>query len=221
MDAAHALSPCARLLSDAPAGQEAEADADSAGARARLRPLGECEVSPCHADKSQKCGGVDRLLVYSFVCTPGDNTTGDRQATQPSRQVGRALPTSYGSANGTIWLPAEEDFTLQAKDSWFYNAALGVRLPSELRKMYETSSGGNTGLIISIGPFANGSVPLDQLAAAKALGTYVRRCYNSARNTVASSPPISVSNKTLSIVPAVPSAVEIGTASASDVLLPL
>eukprot|EP01045_Picozoa_sp_COSAG04_P055116 COSAG04_NODE_25008_length_313_cov_0.953271_1_plen_37_part_01 len=34
---------------------------------------------------------------------------------------------------------------------------------------YETSSGGNTGLIISIGPFANGSVPPDQAAAAAAL----------------------------------------------------
>jgi len=106
-----------------------------------------------------------------------------------------------------MWLPAEEDFTLQDKDSWFYNAALGVRPPSELRTMYETSSGGNTGLIISIGPFANGSVPPDQAAAAKALGTYVRRCY-SALNTVASSPPGSASNKTLTIVPAVPSAVD-------------
>lgn len=73
--------------------------------------------------------------------------------------------------------------------------------------MYETSSGGNTGLIISIGPFANGSVPPDQAAAAKALGTYVRRCY-SALNTVASSPPGSASNKTLAIVPARPSAVD-------------
>ena len=105
------------------------ADVSSAAVRAAVRPLAECEVSPCHANKDQMCGGVDRLLVYSFVCKPGDN------ATAVAQQVGRPPPTSYGAPNGTVWLPAEEDFTLQEKDSWFYNAQLGVRTPAELRTM--------------------------------------------------------------------------------------
>jgi len=99
-----------------------ESDIASAAVRAKIRPLAECEVSPCHADKQQKCGGVDRLLVYSFVCTPGDTTVA-----LPSEQTARGpLPTSYGTPNGTVWLPAEEDFTLQTEDSWFceYQACL-------------------------------------------------------------------------------------------------
>jgi hypothetical protein len=47
----------------------AESDLTTAAARAKDRPLVECEVTPCHADKSQKCGGVDRLLVYNFNCS--------------------------------------------------------------------------------------------------------------------------------------------------------
>ena len=46
-----------------------ESDLRSAAARAKNKPLAECEVTPCHADKDQKCGGTDRLLVYAFTCT--------------------------------------------------------------------------------------------------------------------------------------------------------
>ena len=46
-----------------------ESDLSSAGARAKNKPLAECEVTPCHADKDQKCGGTGRLLVYAFKCS--------------------------------------------------------------------------------------------------------------------------------------------------------
>ena len=74
------------------------ADVATAAAQASVRPLAECQVSPCHADKGQRCGGVDRLLVYSFTCAHGDTVA------QQNRQVtvGRPpLPTSYGSPTGT------------------------------------------------------------------------------------------------------------------------
>ena len=72
---------------------------------------------------------------------------------------------------------------------------------------YETSSGGNTGLIISIGPFANGSVPSDQAAAAAALGDYVRRCYGAGK-AVASGASSSASNRTITIAPAKPAEID-------------
>jgi hypothetical protein len=68
---------------------------------------------------------VNRLLVYSFVCTPGGTTVAQWVAGGP-------LPTHYGSPNGTIWLPAEEDFTLQAEDSWFCESSMAVVLPQIL-----------------------------------------------------------------------------------------
>ena len=38
----------------------AELDLKSAAARAKNRPLAECQVTPCHADPNQKCGGTNR-----------------------------------------------------------------------------------------------------------------------------------------------------------------
>ena len=46
----------------------AESDLSGAAAKAKSRPLAECESTPCHADKAEKCGGTDRLLVYHFAC---------------------------------------------------------------------------------------------------------------------------------------------------------
>ena len=82
-----------------------------------------------------------------------------------------------GDPDGAAWYPAETDFTLQNGDSWFFNGNAGVHAPAELRQMYEQSAGGNTGLIIDMAPFPNGSVPAAQTAAANALGAYVRGCY--------------------------------------------
>ena len=74
-------------------------------------------------------------------------------------------------------MPGAQDFTLQNGDSWFYSKTSGVHTPTQLRNMYEQSSGSNTGLIIDIAPFPNGSVPAPQVAAAQALGKYVTGCY--------------------------------------------
>jgi hypothetical protein len=42
----------------------------AAGASAYSRPMPECQTTPCHANPNEKgCGGVHRMLVYSFECT--------------------------------------------------------------------------------------------------------------------------------------------------------
>jgi len=66
---------------------------------------------------------------------------------------------------------SETDFTLQRFDNWFYNADAGVHAAAELRGMVEGSLGHNTALIIDIAPFANGSVPSAQVAAAHVRST--------------------------------------------------
>eukprot|EP01049_Picozoa_sp_SAG25_P008245 SAG25_NODE_728_length_5697_cov_2.400322_1_plen_427_part_00 len=67
------------------------ADLATTVAQASRRPLAECQASPCHADKDQKCGGIDRLLVYNFSCTRSGLVVAER----------RPLPTSYGSPTGS------------------------------------------------------------------------------------------------------------------------
>ena len=61
--------------------------------------------------------------------------------------------------------------------------------------MYEQSAGSNTGLIIDIAPFPNGSVPAEQVAAAAALGKFKSGCYGGkpvARGFGTSSNPITI-----------------------------
>jgi hypothetical protein len=41
----------------------------AAGAGALKRPASECEVSACHGNHAEKCGGTNRLKVYSFHCS--------------------------------------------------------------------------------------------------------------------------------------------------------
>ena len=86
---------------------------------------------------------------------------------------------SNGDPNGTVWAPAESPWTLQTGDQWFYSALGGVHPPEQLIEMYEASTGSNAAALIDIAPFANGSVPAEQLAAATSLGEYVRGCYGS------------------------------------------
>ena len=41
----------------------------AAAAQLRLRPRAECEASVCHGNTSERvCGGVGRMLVYSYSC---------------------------------------------------------------------------------------------------------------------------------------------------------
>ena len=88
--------------------------------------------------------------------------------------------SSYGAGdpNAATFFPAETDFTLQNGDNWFYNPDAGVHSAAELRNMYETSVGHSTSLIIDIAPFKNGSVPVEQVAAAASLGAFVTACYS-------------------------------------------
>lgn len=82
-----------------------------------------------------------------------------------------------GDPDGGLWVPAETDFTLQSGDQWFYNKNAPVRSFHELQDQYETSAGHNTALIIDFAPMPDGSVPAEQVAAAKALGDFVSACY--------------------------------------------
>jgi hypothetical protein len=92
-----------------------------------------------------------------------------------------------GNPNGSVWAPAESPWTLQAGDSWFYSQSGGVHPPEELIEMYEASTGSNAAALIGIAPFANGSLPAEQVAAASALGEFVHGCYGAGSSAVASS----------------------------------
>lgn len=73
-------------------------DLNSAAAKARSRPAGECQASPCHADLDQRCGGDGRLLAYSFVCDG------------PAPPVPPSPPASHGiSLHHELFAPFGDD----------------------------------------------------------------------------------------------------------------
>lgn len=95
-------------------------------------------------------------------------------------------PTSNsgGDPDGSQFIPAETDFTLLSSDQWFYMPNFSVHSPAELRYMYESSAGHNSPVIIDFAPFPNGSLPQDQVLAARKLGKFISGCYNSPIVTV-------------------------------------
>uniref|UniRef100_A0A0G4I4K0 alpha-L-fucosidase n=1 Tax=Chromera velia CCMP2878 TaxID=1169474 RepID=A0A0G4I4K0_9ALVE len=86
-------------------------------------------------------------------------------------------PSAGGAANGSLWEPAESDFTLQKGDLWFFSPGAPVHSPRELRQMYERTAGHNAGIIVDFAPDPSGQIPLEQLKAAESLGTYLKECY--------------------------------------------
>ena len=82
-----------------------------------------------------------------------------------------------GGCSAGRWAPAESPWTLQTGDSWFYSSSSGVHPPATLVEMYESSTGSNAVALIDIAPYANGSLPAEQVAAASALGNYIQSCY--------------------------------------------
>lgn len=96
-----------------------------------------------------------------------------------------SAPTN-GNPNGSVWAPAESPWTLQTGDSWFYSQSGGVHPPEQLVEMYEASTGSNAAALIDIAPYPNGSLPAEQVAAASALGEFVRGCYDGGSSVVAS-----------------------------------
>ena len=91
-----------------------------------------------------------------------------------------------GNPKGSVWAPPESPWTLQAVDSWFYSQSGGVHPPEQLVEMYEASTGSNAAALIDIAPYANGSLPAEQAAAASALGEFVQGCYGASGSAVAS-----------------------------------
>lgn len=91
-------------------------------------------------------------------------------------------PSSNGAGkpDGSAFIPAETDFTLQNSDNWFYSASAGVHPARELRLMWETSVGHNTPVIIDFAPFPNGSLPFEQKMASVTLGKFISGCYERA-----------------------------------------
>eukprot|EP01043_Picozoa_sp_COSAG02_P006347 COSAG02_NODE_179_length_31090_cov_49.813785_38_plen_569_part_00 len=93
-----------------------DSDLSTATARSQSRSLAECEVVPCHAAPSEKCGGVGRLLAYNFSCSstptppsppprphPGPVAPQcDRTAFKPPFKFGKSYP-AFASENLTSW----------------------------------------------------------------------------------------------------------------------
>lgn len=124
------------------------ADVESAAARARSRPIAECEASACHGDpvgEPNGCGGPGRLLVYDFICDgpppPGPAPSPPPPVPPPSPPPGPAPPLPPPCHQepplrfGTSY-PAYANASLT---SWGGNAVLGA---DKLYHMYTSAMSG-------------------------------------------------------------------------------
>ena len=94
-----------------------EANLDSAAARAKNRPLAECQVTPCKADPSEKCGGVDRLLVYRYNCSTVSSSVDGlpRLKTDDEFQIDDAESSAFDWIRQIVNGPPGRKYRLDAK----------------------------------------------------------------------------------------------------------
>jgi alpha-L-fucosidase len=86
-----------------------------------------------------------------------------------------------GVANGSDWVPAECDVTLQANGVWYWGPG-NVSAPrsiGELESIYEDSVGHNCNLQLGFHPNYDGNIPAKHGALYKQFGDWIRTCYSS------------------------------------------
>ncbi|ATY67468.1 glycoside hydrolase family 29 [Cordyceps militaris] len=83
-----------------------------------------------------------------------------------------------GSPDSPYFTPAECDTTLQAGGRWFFGVDAPLRSLEALIKVYHETVGRNCVLALDISPDRRGLVPAAHVARYRALGDFVRRCYD-------------------------------------------
>jgi len=86
-----------------------------------------------------------------------------------------------GVANGSDWVPAECDVTLQANGVWYWGPGTvsAPRSIGELQSIYEDSVGHNCNLQLGFHPNYDGNIPANHGALYKTFGDWIRQCYGS------------------------------------------
>eukprot|EP01043_Picozoa_sp_COSAG02_P023761 COSAG02_NODE_1277_length_13502_cov_14.551593_14_plen_554_part_00 len=77
-----------------------------------------------------------------------------------------------------IFVPSESDTTLQLTDSWFYDAADGLRSLAELQDVYHQTVGHNSLLMMDFSPTAEGLISPTHAARYAEFGEWQRGCYD-------------------------------------------
>ena len=105
-----------------------------------------------------------------------------------------------GAANGTVFMPAEQDGAIQAglNLGGFWYASEHAKSVAELVAEYEDSVGHNCNYMLELSPDREGRIPAGDLGAYLGLGAALRRCYYSA------SAPINTTRGALAAAPGRP-----------------
>ena len=77
-----------------------------------------------------------------------------------------------------MFVPSESDTTLQLTDSWFFDAADGLRSLAELQDVYHQTVGHNSLLMMDFSPTAEGIISQKHAARYAEFGAWQRACYD-------------------------------------------
>lgn len=108
----------------------------------------------------------------------------------PGGTAALPVPTNdCGSANGSVWAPAESDTCIRTADpsgphtgscgcwSWQPGTEATVKSPAELRQVFLDTVGNNANMLLNMAPDTRGLVPDADMAAYKALGDWVAESF--------------------------------------------
>lgn len=82
-----------------------------------------------------------------------------------------------GSSDGDVFCPAESDTTLQDFDHWFWRPGFPVRTLADLQKVYFSTVGHNTNLLLNAAANISGLIEDAGMAVYKQFGDWVKSCF--------------------------------------------
>lgn len=125
---------------------------------------------------------------------PEDNWSADLKT------AGDGFGNGAGVANGSTWVPADCDVTLQASGGWYWKPdGATPRSLAQLQTIYEASIGRNCNMELGFHPNYDGVLPEEHVAAVRQFGEWVSSCYGGA--PLAASSAASVAQNSSLVLP--------------------
>ena len=83
-----------------------------------------------------------------------------------------------GSSDGNVFCPAESDTTLQYFDHWFWRKGYPIRTLADLQKVYSSTVGHNTNLLLNAAANSSGLIEGASMSVYKQFGDWVKGCFS-------------------------------------------
>ena len=152
------------------------------GSLAELWFDGGCSVPGIDDELNTMLRQLQPHAVYFGGCAQQNNLrwvgTESGMPGYPLWSNSKGCTPGLGSSDGAIFCPAESDTTLQDFDHWFWRPGFPTRTLSDLQKVYFSTVGHNTNLLLNAAANSSGLIEDASMTVYKQFGDWVKNCFS-------------------------------------------